>query len=206
MLGQLFDKYGCDKHAKHRYNTVYEQFMEPQKDDGLKILEIGIFKGESMEAFHEYFPNGDIYGIDIFTRQKPHQLDILKEERCHWIKADSTNPAVGPQLHEAFGAVKFDIIIDDGMHNPKANMLTMNNMVPFLADGGSYFIEDVFPLEKMTQEQLNHPWLLRNPQHYNAMDNNMFLNAIDKTGLKVERYDLRATTGEPDSYIIRLYK
>jgi cephalosporin hydroxylase len=180
--------------------------MEPQKDDGLKILEIGIFKGESMEAFHEYFPNGDIYGIDIFTRQKPHQLDILKEERCHWIKADSTNPAVGPQLHEAFGAVKFDIIIDDGMHNPKANMMTMNNMVPFLADGGSYFIEDVFPLEKMTQEQLNHPWLLRNPQHYNAMDNNMFLNAIDKTGLKVERYDLRATTGEPDSYIIRLYK
>jgi hypothetical protein len=85
-------------------------------------------------------------------------------------------------------------------------MQTMNNLLPFLADGGSYFIEDVFPLESMTQQQLDHPWLLRHPDQYNAMDNNMFLNAMDKSGFKIERFDLRKTTGQPDSYIIRLYK
>ena len=205
-LADLFDLYGCDKHKKHKYNTVYEQFFEPKKDDALKLLEVGIFKGESMEAFHEYFPNADLYGIDIFTRTKPHQLSVLKNERCHHVKGDSMNPAVGPQLLEAFGKVKFDFIIDDGMHNPRANMQTMNNLLPHLAEGGSYFIEDVFPLESMTQKELDHPWLLRHPDQYNAMDNNMFLNAMDKSGFKIERYDLRKTTGQPDSYIIRLYK
>jgi|TARA_B110000977_G_C11078372_1_gene491986 hypothetical protein len=205
-LGDLFDKYGCDKHKKHNYDKVYEPYMQPLKDDGLKVLEVGIFRGESMEAFHEYFPNADLYGIDIFTRTHPRDLEILQQERCHWIKGDSMSPVVGPQLREKFGLIKFDIIIDDGMHNPKANMLTMHNLLPFLADGGSYFIEDVFPMEKMTTKELEHPWLLRHPDQYNHMDNNMFLNALDKTGLTIERYDLRKTTGQPDSYIIRIEK
>ena len=204
MLGSLFDKYGCDKSKKHRYDTVYEKFFEPIREDALKILEVGVWKGHSMLAHLDYFPNADIYGLDIFTRTRKNEIEPYGLERSHLMKADSTNAAVGPQVHGEFGQIKFDIIIDDGKHTPEANMLTFNHLKPFLAEGGQYFIEDVWPLEKMTLDELGHPWVQRNLKDYNAFKNEQFLQALDRSKMKIERFDLRSVTGEPDSYIIRL--
>lgn len=204
MLGKLFDKYGADKSTKHQYDTVYEKFFEPIREDALKILEVGVWKGHSMLAHLDYFPNADIYGLDIFTRTRMIEIEPYGNERAHFIKADSTNAAVAPQMHEAFGSTKFDIIIDDGKHTPEANMLTFNNLKPFLAKGGQYFVEDVFPLEKMTLNELGHPWIQRNLKDYNAFKNEQFLQALDRSGMTIERFDLRSKTGQPDSYIIRL--
>ena len=55
-------------------------------------------------------------------------------------------------------------------------------------------------------KELEHPWLRRHPDRYNALDNNMFLKEIEESGMTITRHDNRKLTGQPDSYIIELVK
>ena len=58
----------------------------------------------------------------------------------------------------------------------------------------------------MTIKELQHPWLVRHPDRYNHLDNNMFIKELEDSKLEVIRHDNRKLTGEPDSYIIELRK
>lgn len=206
MLGDLFNKYGCDKTKKHQYEKIYEPALEKYRDQEINILEVGVFNGHSTEAFHEYLPKANLYGLDIFVRTKAEDLPCYQKDRTHFLKASSIEPSVRTQLIKKFGNIKFDFIIDDGMHTPLANKLTFRYLSPFLKEGGTFFIEDVFPLESMTMKELEHPWLQRHPDRYNALENNMFLAEIEKSGMVIKRHDNRKLTGQPDSYIIELTK
>jgi predicted O-methyltransferase YrrM len=199
-LAARFNKYKCDKSDKHQYETVYEPHFEPRRNDDINILEIGTYKGASTRALHDYFPKANIYTIDFFQRTNPEDLDILNEERVHWIKSDSTVVGLPLLIKEQWGDVKFDFVIDDGGHWPMANLLTFKNIYPRLVEGGTYFIEDVWPLELMTFGELQHPWILRDKERYNMLDNNNFLAEINKH--TVVRHDNRKKTRCADSYII----
>ena len=37
MLGKLFDKYGCDKTRKHKYDRIYEPILERYKNQEINI-------------------------------------------------------------------------------------------------------------------------------------------------------------------------
>ena len=67
-----------------------------------------------------------------------------------------------------------------------------------------YFIEDVWPIELMSEEEMQHQWIKNHPFDYNVHMNKIFLQTINDSGMNIERFDLRKTTGQPDSYIIRL--
>jgi len=57
-LQEIFTKHKCDKSSRHRYDLIYEKDLEQYKDDpDFVLLEVGIFKGESIKAWLEYFPN-----------------------------------------------------------------------------------------------------------------------------------------------------
>lgn len=205
MLDKLFDKYKCDKGTtKHHYYKTYEKYFESVREEQINFLEIGTFKGASTRAFHEYFPNANIYTIDIFTRTLPEELDILNEERVHWLKADSTDASLGMQMRDVWGDVKFDFIIDDGAHWPEANRLTLQNTIPFLKDDGVYFVEDFWPLHIMTQGQLANSWLQKHPDRYDMLQHMQFINYIDQ--FDITNHDRRKITKNPDSYIIALKK
>lgn len=199
-LAKLFNRHDCDKSRKHGYEKVYEPHFEPRRNDEINLLEIGTFKAASTKAFHEYFPNANIYTIDIFQRTQPENLPILNEERVHWLKADTTIASLPQLMREEWGDIEFDFIIDDGAHWPMANLLTFKNCFPFLNEDGTYFIEDVWPLELMSFEQLRHPWLLQKQERYSQLDNNQFVSEITK--YETVRHDLRKKSGHADSYII----
>lgn len=197
MLSDLFNKYGCDKSKKHKYHLVYEPFFESIRYETINILEIGVFKGNSIEVWLDYFPNATIYGVDIFTRVKPEDIEILKHPQVNWAKCDSTVSNV-----KEWEDIKFDIIIDDGLHTPEANLKTFNSFKNQLR--GSFFVEDVWPLDIMNDIELKHNWI-RDKTEYNVETYKTFLNEITKFG-SVEHYDLRSKTNEPDSYIIKISK
>ena len=201
-LLKIFDKWKSDKGAKHGYHKVYEKYFEPLRNEKISILEVGVHKGASFDAWHEYFPNAELYGIDLFVRERMRSVPAFKKDRVHFMKGDSTNPVVGPLVVENFGKMKFDIIIDDGMHTPKANMQTYNNLLPFLKPDGKYFIEDIWPLEILTQAEMGHPWIQAHPDRYNTLDHEMFLSALERSRKKITRYDLRKESGHPDSYVM----
>ena len=203
-LGNLFNKYKCDKTRKHKYDLIYEPVLEKLKDTEINILEVGVFNGHSTEAFHEYLPKANLYGLDIFERTNAEDLPCYKKDRTDWIKGSSTDTTIGKKIIEKFGNIKFDIIIDDGLHTPFGNKMTFRNLLPFLKNGGTFFIEDVWPLESMSLKELEHPWLVKHPDRYSLFENDLFLNEINNSGLSIIRHDNRKKTNEPDSYIIEL--
>ena len=157
-LVDCYDKHKCDKgtfnkkmSVGHRYDRIYEPAFDSFGSNSFDILEIGIFKGSSIEAHLEYAPNAHIMGVDIFTRAQPENIPILNHPNVKWIKHDSTLPSV------PFTDERFDIIIDDGLHTHIAQRKTFENFFPYLKDGGVYFIEDVWPFGIMTNQEKLYP-------------------------------------------------
>ena len=94
----------------------------------------GYKPGASLRAFRDFFETGMIFGGDI-------QPDCMfEEERIKTLLFDSTNE---DQCNEALGDIKFDIIIDDGLHIAAAQLKTFQNLWHRLNSGGYYIIEDI---------------------------------------------------------------
>jgi hypothetical protein len=55
-LGDLFNKYGCDKTRKHQYDRVYAPVLDTMMNKRINVLEVGVFNGHSTEAFLQYLP------------------------------------------------------------------------------------------------------------------------------------------------------
>lgn len=203
-LKELFDENNCDKGSlKHRYDRCYESYMRRKRYDPINLLEIGCFRGESTKSWFEYFPNGNIYTIDIFERVKEKDIEILKEDRVHSLNFDSMSPLLPSAIRNVWDEIEFDFIIDDGAHWPNANRLTFKNCFQFLKADGSYFIEDVW----MLNEIKSHPWIDKKPELYNIKDHNKFMETVEN--YKVKHYDYRESKGfknNPDSYILRIKK
>mgnify|MGYP005622150151 CR=1 FL=1 len=202
MLEELFNKYGCDKASKHLYHTVYEKEFDSIRNEAINILEVGVFKGDSVRAWLEYFPNATIYGVDVFTRVSPREIDVLQHERVKWLKADSTNIAVRDQIKKEWPRIRFDVIIDDGLHTPAANAKTLHNLYPLLKKDGRFYIEDVWPIDVMTTSEMNHWWIQKYPERYNILEQNKLTRELESK--QTERFDLRPFSNQPDSYIIRV--
>lgn len=201
-LQQLFDRYKCDKGSlKHRYDRVYEPALNHLQNKEFNLLEIGIFKGPSLEAWVEYFPYANLFGIDIFTRINPNDIQILKHPRVSWCKCDSIR---GP--NDEFKSIAkdgFDVIIDDGKHTHDAQLATFKNFVPFLNKGGVYFIEDVWPFHLMSEKEKQHKWLL---QHKDGFSDKLYDQLIETISqYDVIFYDIRKGY-DPDTFIIEVRK
>jgi hypothetical protein len=135
-LLECFDKHGCDKgSARHRYDKFYEPIFEPIRNEPIRLLEIGIFRGASIAAWLEYFPNAQIIGVDNFSRVPPGEIKVLNNPRVSFWACDSTT--IAPQID------KVDFVIDDGSHDPAAQLATLQRYRPLVKTGGRYFIEDI---------------------------------------------------------------
>ena len=202
-LVELFDKYKCDKGSlKHRYDRVYAPALHQLKDHPFRMLEIGVFKGNSTEAFVEYCPQVQVVGVDIFVRVDVKNIPILNHPQVRAFKCDSLE---GPteEFMSIVGTDTFDIIIDDGLHTHEAQWKTFLNFIPYLREGGSYFIEDVWPYDEMTEEQKQHYWLKKNAPAFSEEEYEKLLIAI--APYEVVRHDLR-NGYDPDTYIIEVKK
>ena len=71
-----------------------------------------------------------------------------------------------------------------------------------LKKNGRFYVEDVWPLDVMTMEEMQHWWIQKHPDRYNILEMNKFLKEIEDKDVK--RFDLRKQSGQPDSYIIRV--
>jgi hypothetical protein len=203
-----FNKFGCDKSLKHQYHLFYDKLFS--KYESPKILEIGVFEGNSTAAFLDYLPECEIYGFDIFERVSIEKVrQRFNTKRVNFFQCNSKKAI---EVHEIMKPlnVKFDIIIDDAEHTPLANRLTLKNFIPYLADNGTYMIEDFWPLDKMNSKELQHPWLLKKASEYSIIEYKKLLEEIEKLenekSFFSEYFDNRKLTKIPDSYIVSLSK
>ena len=124
-------------HKWFHYLEIYEAHFSKFRDTPVNILEIGVDNGGSLQMWKDYFgKNCKIYGIDILEKCKEYeddQINIIigsQEDRNFWKTVKDTCP-------------KFDIIIDDGGHTMNQQVVTYEEMFPFLNDNGIYLCEDV---------------------------------------------------------------
>ena len=134
----------------HDYLEVYEEMFKGVKNKDISILEIGVWKGESLKLWSKYFTKGKIYGIDIFERDSKEKVakNINKFDRINLYKADSFNVDKNAiesreKFFKSIGDLKFNIILDDGEHTHESQIKTYNNFKHLLDDGGIYIIEDI---------------------------------------------------------------
>jgi len=135
-LKDLAVKYGSDK-ADHGYCEFYERTLP---NNPKKLLEIGVNKGASMKMWLDYFPETEVHGLDLFIENDPtellkwaeenghsHRLFLHKGNQCDW------------EMLEQLRKNDFDIVIDDGSHNSRDQMISFFG----LYNGKHYFIEDI---------------------------------------------------------------
>lgn len=140
-LDEIGKKCGTDKSSMiHNYTRVYEKYFESKRYQALKILEIGFYRGNSARMWHEYFPNAQLYFIDIdsYCYQCMHGLSA----RAHLYMKDQANERQLRSFLQEVGG-DFDIIIDDGGHTMRQQQISFIQLFPALKKGGMYIIEDL---------------------------------------------------------------
>jgi len=159
-LTELMNYYGSDKGGKnnhHNYTDFYSEIFFHRRNEIKSFLEIGLGTNNvnlpsnmgidgvplaSLRAWRDYFKNAQIYGADI-------DKSILKnEERIKTFFVDQTNPESIKKLFNSIGELKFDIILEDGLHEYNANICFFENSIDYLKNNGIYIIEDIFYKDK----------------------------------------------------------
>ena len=143
----LFIKFNSDKASKfvindekingHNYSPFYEKYLSKYKYlKNINILEIGSLRGAATASFFYYFETPKIICADI----NPFQLKVFSKN-IRSIYVDTQSNKILREL-STFLNEEFDIIIDDGSHNIKDQIITFNNFFKKLKKGGIYIIED----------------------------------------------------------------
>jgi hypothetical protein len=135
-LDQLAIKYGTDKSSLiHNYCVKYQKYLPFNQEDPIKLLEIGVFEGNSLLTWSEYFPNSSIIGIDINPECKQYEKDNIIIE-------------IGSQVDEEFLKEviekhgPFDMILDDGSHFQSHMIRSFEILFPYVKNQGIYIVED----------------------------------------------------------------
>ena len=118
------------------YFPVYEKHFGPLRNKPIKVLEIGILNGGSLEMWRHYFgPDAQIVGVDINQTCKEHEFPGV-----HVRIGDQSDESFLQSLIDEFG--EFDLVIDDGSHHVNHVKKTFQYLYPRIASEGIYFIED----------------------------------------------------------------
>jgi hypothetical protein len=142
-IDELAVKHGTDKGTRpvrglspKGYTRLYERYLEPLRDQPIRLLEIGVQRGASMRMWEEFFPNGQMYGIDI----KP-ECEEYASERVAIRIGDQTDRAFLGSVADEIGPI--DVVVDDGGHRMEEHRVSLEVLWPRVRRGGLYFVEDL---------------------------------------------------------------
>ncbi len=160
ILSSIFDRNGSDKSTRHSYESVYSEILSNLENP--KIIEIGLGSinafpyaglnpGGSIKSWRDFKPNAIIIGADI-----DHDAVSAIKEIGIQVDQTSSESLTNFKMQSKKHSSSFDLIIDDGFHDPHANIRTLLNLFELLSDKGYYVIEDV-------HSSLINFWLLCSP-------------------------------------------
>lgn len=122
------------------YFDAYERFFSKYKGRDVVILEIGVYKGGSLQMWKHYFQGKNnrvkVYGIDIVDECK-----LLEEENVEIFIGSQEDRDFLRSVREKIG--KADIIIDDGGHYMNQQITAFEELFDIVKDNGIYLCEDL---------------------------------------------------------------
>lgn len=165
ILSELCEKYGSDKGFikinidkkpfnwhPHTYTTYYHSIFNLSRENIKYVFECGLgtnnpnlksnmtengIPGASHRVWRDYFFNAQIYGGDIDKKV------LFEEDRIKTFYVDQLDTNSIKSMWKTIEVENFDIIIDDGLHEPEANYNFFINSFHKLKKNGIFVIEDV---------------------------------------------------------------
>lgn len=118
------------------YFEIYDRFFSKYREKKMKMLEIGVSKGGSLQMWKNYFgKKATIVGVDIDPNCKAFEeenilIEIGSQEDRRFLQS----------LVKKYGP--FDIVLDDGGHTMKQQITSFEELFPAVNNGGVYLCED----------------------------------------------------------------
>ena len=139
-LGQVF---GTDKvDAKHTrnglaYTDVYEKYLGPWRRRSFTLLELGVFRGDSLRMWNAYLPHATVVGLDLeqIAAERAPEFDVTV--------GSQTDPAVLGGILDRHPDVR--VVVDDASHITSLTLASFRYLFPRLPRGSLYVIEDISP-------------------------------------------------------------
>lgn len=118
------------------YFPAYDAHLSRFRGKAVKVLEIGVYRGGGLAMLAEYLgPQATLVGLDIDQAAVDSVHGRFPVEL-----GDQEDPAVLGRLNDLYGP--FDIIIDDGGHTMRQQIVTVETMFPMLNEDGVLIVED----------------------------------------------------------------
>lgn len=145
LLNELGIKHRTDKgtHGKrgelgkgHDYLRTYERHLPADREAVQRVLEIGVQRGASIRMWEEYFPNAQVFGLDI----QETALNVTGE-RITIRLVDQSDATALEAFAQEFGP--FDLIVEDGSHIWSHQITSLQTLLKHVSPGGRYIVEDL---------------------------------------------------------------
>ena len=121
------------------YINQYDKIFKPFRDLPVKLLEIGVQNGGSLEIWNQYFPNAiHIVGCDINPKCQELSYD---DPKIKVVVGDISTNETTLKIKEITD--KWDIVIDDGSHHSRHIIDAFTRFFPKISDGGMFIAEDL---------------------------------------------------------------
>lgn len=138
-LAELADHSRTDKNTTHSYLPLYDQLLSLRRETAKNVLEIGVQDGGSIKMWHDYFPQAQVYGVDIMEKSKIWS-DLRQDRITLYTQSDAYAQHF---IENILGNKRYDVIVDDGPHTLASMLVVMTEYSRLLADDGILIIEDV---------------------------------------------------------------
>jgi cephalosporin hydroxylase len=140
QLSQIFEKHsnGLGVWKWVHYLDIYDKHLKAYQGKETTIVEIGVFSGGSLQMWREYFgKHARVIGVDIEPKCKEFEsygFEIFTGDQGSRLFWQDSIPRIGAP----------DVVIDDGGHHPDQQRTSLEELLPVMAPGGVYIVEDVF--------------------------------------------------------------
>lgn len=126
-------------HKWIHYFDIYERYFNQYVDKPILMIEIGVFKGGSIDMWKEYFgPKSTIVGIDINPDCKRFER---KDDGIFIEIGDQSDVNFLQSVIDKYGNP--DIVLDDGSHIMNHLIKTFEFLYYKVKDKGTYMVEDL---------------------------------------------------------------
>ena len=139
---------GLERFVLLKNRRMIEAFTARAPERAERIIELGIFKGGSIALYSEMFHPKTLVGVELHQHRVPALDEYISsrslEDRIHLFygTSQSDRPRITAILEECFRDEPLDLVVDDGSHRYEHTRASLNLLLPRLAPGGLYVIED----------------------------------------------------------------
>jgi len=130
--------YNTDKAQHPPHLEYYAAAFSPLCEQDIRLLELGVYQGGSLLMWRDYFPHGQVAGLDL----NPVQLDD-PTGRIHLYLGSQEDTSLLDRMAAEVAPQGFDFIIDDCSHLAGPARASFWHLFEYhLKPGGIYAIED----------------------------------------------------------------